>query len=146
MNPFLMSVKDRLNNWKSFRKSFADMTESEQLQAVAEYWSHTPLQIIAYNMDEPDTWPSPWEMLSINDWCRNSVAIGMEFTLRLSGWNQERLQIKWILDRSSSVMVATVVVDEQWLLNYDWGSVLPYKPFGNVLKTYQWEGRKYLEI
>jgi hypothetical protein len=145
INPFLLSVKDRLNHWKAFRKTLADNAEQEQLEKVAEYWSHTPIQSIAYNMDEPDTWPTAWEMMSLNDWCRNSVAIGIEFTLRLTGWNPDRLKLKLILDRQSSVMVMTVVVDDKWILNYDWGIVTSYKPFGVCLKSYQWDNKKYIE-
>jgi hypothetical protein len=84
-------------------------------------------------------------MMSINDWCRNSVAIGIEFTLRLCGWNPKRLKLKLILDRQSSVMAMTVIVDDAWILNYDWGLVLPYKPSGIILKSYQWDGKKYIE-
>jgi hypothetical protein len=146
MNPFLMSTKDRLNHWKDFRKSLTDCSEIEQLQKVAEYWSHTPLQTIAYDIDAPDSWPSPWEMMSANDWCRNSIAIGMEFTLRLAGWNADRLELKWILDRNTSVMALMVVIDEKWVLNYDWGLLNPYVPFGVVLRRYKWNGRQYTEI
>lgn len=145
-NPFLLSVKDRLNHWKNFRKELSEYSEREQLEKVAQYWAHTPLQTIAYDMDEPATWPTPWEMMSVNDWCRNSVAIGIEFTLRLAGWNPQRLKLKLILDRQSSVMAMTVIVDDTWILNYDWGLVLPYKPSGIVLKSYQWDGKTYSEI
>ena len=144
INPFLLSAQDRLSHWKNFRKELISYDEQEQLQRVAEYWSHTPLQKIAYNIDEPETWPTPWEMMTINDWCRNSVAIGMDFTLRLSGWCPSRLKLKLILDRQTSVMGLMSIIDENVMLNYDWGMLKPYNNVGVILKTYQWNGKQYM--
>ena len=143
MNPFLLSSKDRLNIWKEMRKSLIDMPENEQLLKVVQFWSQSPLKTIAYNVDEPNTWPTPWEMITANDWCRNTVAIGMDFTLRLSGWNAERLRLSLIIDRETSVMGMIVIVDEAFMLNYDWCVVLPKKNFLS-LKNYKWNGKKYV--
>jgi hypothetical protein len=142
INPFLLSTKDRLNHWKTFRKSLASLPEPEQLHQVSEYWSKTPLQVIAYNIDDPASWLSPWEMMTANDWCRNTIAIGMEFTLRLSGWDASRLALKMIIDRQNSVMILVLVVDDALVLNYDYGTMCEKPSTLVTLKSFKWDGKK----
>jgi hypothetical protein len=85
MNPFLLPPKKRLADWKDFRQSLSEHSEAEQLRLVAQYWAQAPMCAgLAHNIDEPESIPGPWEMVSEGQWCEHSVAIGMEFTLRLN--------------------------------------------------------------
>ncbi len=147
MNPFLLAGNERLDHWKKFRKSMSGLAETDQLNAVAQYWSQTPLLSIAYNCDAPNTWPTIWEMIQEGDWCRNSTAIGIDGTLRLIGFNPDRLSLGWLLDQENSTMLMVVCVDNTTLLNYDWGLLTPYpntKP--RWLRRFRWIGRGYKEI
>lgn len=145
MNPFLLRTEDRLSHWKEFRKSLPSMNENEQLIAVADYWSKAPLGSIAYDLSNALSWTTPWEMISLNSWCRNSIAIGMESTLRLSGFSADRLSLRLIIDRDIQEVLLILVIDETWVLNYAWGCVIPYpktnhavmKAWNFVDKTYQ---------
>ncbi len=134
-----------MEHWKQFRKSLIDMQETEQLQAVAEYWSKAPLVSIAYDTNDSSNWPTPWEMVKANEWCRSSVAIGMENTLRLAGFSSDRMKLKLILDRDIQEMLLVLVVDETWVLNYDWGFVQPCPTTDHrTLKEWQFVGRSYV--
>lgn len=126
MNPFVLSANDRLEHWKSFRNEIANIPEDEQLAQVAHYWSKAPLSKIAYDIEQPDTWPTPWEMVMAGDWCRNSVAIGMEFTLRLAGFNYSRMELTLIRDWDISEMILVLNIDQKTVLNYTYDSVAPY--------------------
>jgi len=147
INPFLLSADERLEHWKAFRKSLADKTETDQLQAVAQYWAHAPLLNIAYDCEDPETWPSIWEMIQLGDWCRNSIAIGMEGTLRLLGFAPERITLGMLIDHDISLMVMAVRIDADKLLNYDYGIVSPCSTTNHRwIRRYRWSGRKYLDF
>ncbi|RYF11004.1 MAG: hypothetical protein EOO77_20350 [Oxalobacteraceae bacterium] len=119
MNPFLLGPRDRLTDWKLLRESLKGLSEREQLAKVAHHWSKAPLARFAYDPENAKSWPTIWEMISENDWCRNSVAIGMEQTLRLSGWNPNRIKLAYVKDHDLSDMMLVVQVDDRLWLNYE---------------------------
>jgi hypothetical protein len=116
MNPFLVSPRERLSLWKALRSSLATMPEEEQLDAVAKFWAQAPLHKFAYDVEKPETWPSPWEMINDGEWCARSVGIGIEFTLRLGGWNPERIRLHLIRDLDRSDMMSVVEIDRNTTL------------------------------
>ncbi len=144
MNPFLMSPRLLLDDWKNFRTNLASLPEMEQLNAVAAYWGQAPVKTMAYDPEALDTYPTPWEMMGENDWCRNSVAVGMDFTLRLAGWSSDRLSIRMIRDYDISDQKLVVEIDGKYLLNYDHGIavVIPMTRH-DFLTTWRFSGRHY---
>ena len=103
MNPFILPKPQLLQEWKNLRNSLSEKEEMTQLTEVMKFWSLAPTSRIAYDPEALDTYPTPWEMMSENDWCDNSLAVGMEFTLRLGGWDQNRLKIKMVKDYDLSI-------------------------------------------
>lgn len=147
MNPFILSAQDRLDHWKKFRTSLSSLLEDEQLSAVAEYWALAPLSKIAYDIERPETWLSPWEMVMEGDWCRNSVAIGMEFTLRLAGVDPHRMQLVMIRDWDLSESMLVLNIDDSKLLNYTYGLVVDYPDTRHdVVGRWQFCGKFYRSI
>lgn len=144
MNPFLLDPQGRLANWKTFRNSLAEMAEEEQLQRVAEYWAQAPLVKMAYDIEQSEEWPTPWEMVNAGNWCRNSIAIGMEFTLRLAGWKSDRMQLVLLRDWDISQIILTVVVDDSRVLNYNYNEVIDYpKTKHDVVGRWSYTGKHY---
>lgn len=147
MNPFLLGAKDRLGDWKDFRKSLITMNEQKQIAAVVNYWSKAPLIKHAYDLDNPDTIPTPWEMISLGDWCVDSVAIGMEFTLRLAGWDSSRLKLVMVRDYDISEMKVILIIDEMYWLNYSYGMVCntPTSRY-DIIGQWRFSGKHYEPI
>jgi hypothetical protein len=145
MNPFLLAPTERLRHWKDFRRGLMDQDTSNQIAAVAEYWSKTPLGRLAYDPVDETRWLSPWELIYNNQWCRSSVAIGMESTLRLAGITPERLRLQLFTDTIYDVLLV-LIVDDTFVLNYDWGSVcsLPL-PEHEVIREWRFIGRGYFQ-
>lgn len=144
MNPFLLPTAERMADWRCFRASLAKKEEAEKFAAVAAYWAQAPLLTMAYDVEAPRTWPTPWEMMHVNQWCRKSVAIGMEATLRLIGIDSERLTLELMLDRDIQDLLFILKIDDQWALNYDWGSVTTYpKTEHAVIRRIRFSGRGY---
>lgn len=144
MNPFLLPPAERLADWRQFRDSLARLTEEQQLAAVADYWAKAPLLTTAYDLERCKDWPTIWEMIHANQWCRSSVAIGMEATLRLAGWAADRLTLALMHDRTIQSILMVLIVDDIWLLNYDWGSFRRYPNTDHyIMWNWRYIGRGY---
>lgn len=145
MNPFLLDPRERLKDWKALRVSLPGMSETEQFAAVARYFSLAPLSRYAYDAHEPASWPTMWEMISAGDWCEHSVAIGMEATLRLSGFPAERLRLLLINDRSLSEVKFVVEIDGKYWLNYSYGIVEEVPTTDRTLMcAWRFDGKKFV--
>lgn len=147
MNPFLLPPEERQSAWKSCRQGLRALSENEQLLAVTAFWVQAPLSAHAYDVTDPASWPSPWEMLHAGLWCARSRAIGMEFTLRLSGWDPARLKLVLAHDHAVSDTVMVVEIDNEKLLNYDLGKIitLPERPW-NVIGSWRFSGKFYESV
>lgn len=147
MNPFLLSPKERLAHWSAFRRELPVLPEAEQFARVADYFAKAPLVKIAYDPVRPDTWPTPWEMISDGEWCRQSIAVGMEATLRLAGLDPERTALAMIICPEISDHRLVLQIDGRVTLNYLWG--LPTdRPLGphRVIGRWRFRGRGYADI
>ena len=136
MNPFLLDSVARLAHWKTFRKALTDLPVAAQADAVAVYWSQAPLGVCACDVDSAALWPNPWELMHHNHWCRSSVAIGMENTLRLAGMASDRLTLQLITDDLYQALLV-LIIDDTYVLNYAWGSV-HFIPLANHQVIRQW--------
>jgi hypothetical protein len=118
------------------------MPEPQQFAAVAAYWAQAPLVPISR---EPEAWPSIWQMMQDNRWCRHSVAVGMEATLRLAGIPAERLTLQWIKDNQGVLLV--LVIDRECMLNYDWGSVRAVRDVVHtILRQWRYIDKDYINL
>lgn len=147
MNPFLLPPVERQSAWKSCREGLRGRREDEQLAEVAAFWAQAPLSGHAHDVTDPTAWPTPWEMLHANVWCARSRAIGMEFTLRLDGWDPARLKLVLAHDHAVSDTVMVVEIDNEKLLNYDTRKtvILPERPW-NVIGAWRFSGKIYESV
>jgi len=147
MNPFLLTPTERLADWKVLRSSIASLEDDVALDTVTKYWAQAPLMRLAYDYEEMPKWPGPWAMVHQGDWCRDSVACGMEFTLRLGGWAPERMRLILVKDFDISEQMIVLEIDRTIFLNYDVGKVTPL-PNTRWASIAAWEftGRGYHPI
>jgi hypothetical protein len=147
MNPFFLSPDDQITSWKTLREEIKSLDEAAALQKVADYWAAAPLLKLAYDPEDCSGWPSPWEMIHANDWCANSVAIGMEFTLRLAGWEPSRLTLMFLRDYDISDQRMVLKIDESVVLNYSVGEVNEYPNTNHdVLVAFKNDGKRYFAV
>ena len=147
MNPFLLRPAERLADWKQFRNSLPSLSEEQCFAAVAAYWANAPLLSIAYDLESCGNWPTIWEMIYANEWDRNTVAIGMEATLRLAGVAADRMTLRLIHDRTIQDILLVLSIDDRWLLNYDWGSFRCYPETDHyIISEWRFTGRGYSTI
>lgn len=147
MNHFLLTPRERVSHWTQFRKSLKDVPEPTRIREVAAYFSRAPLKVISVDPFDPTSWPTPWEMISEGEWCRHSVAIGMEQTLRLSGMDANRMRLSMIRSSEISDQILVLQIDRLFTLNYGWGEVID-RPLGphRVIGQWGYRGRSYAAV
>lgn len=147
MNPFFLRPDEQIAEWKLLREEIKLLDDDAAFQRVAEYWGDAPLLKMAYDPEDCTEWPSPWEMVAAGDWCPFSVAIGMEFTLRLAGWDPERMELVTIRDYNISEQKMILKIDGRIALNYSVGTVeaFPESNF-DVLAAFKNDGKRYSSI
>lgn len=110
-------------DWKSFRSTLtADLTDMEQLEKVAKWWSHCPISKRWLDWDDPKSWPDPWELITNKDHDYSAIALGMEYTLLLSSdgrWNTDRVRVCLASDTGATFQHLVVIVDETYALNVE---------------------------
>lgn len=123
MQPYLLPPEGRLRHWKDFRLSLDEnMTDEEHLDSTMKYWNQYPVVNRYIDPYEPETWPTPWELIYENDFCRSTLAYMMEQTLLLSKdgrWLEDRLQLKYINDEELGMEFIILVIDNKHVINYD---------------------------
>jgi hypothetical protein len=147
MNPFLLTPTEQVAQWKLLREEISLLEDQSAIQRIAEYWAKAPLSKLSYDPEDCTDWPSPWEMMHASDWCPYSVAIGMEFTLRLAGWEPSRLQLLMIRDYDISDQRMILKIDDRVVLNYTVGMVEEYpNTRHDVLVAFQSDGKRYFTL
>ena len=139
-NPFLCSPKSLGKQWRALRAQLtADKTDLEHLDIVVKFWSRAPLSSPFLDWDHPNTWPDPWELIAEMTFDASAVALGMEYTLLLAEdqrWTTDRLtlSLSTTIDRSQ---LLTLIVDDAYVLNYEYGAILPITKASNELAIQQ---------
>jgi hypothetical protein len=122
MNEFWQSSpKQRLNLWRQFRKSLADMEYLERLQAVVDFWKMAPMSSMHTDIYDASTWPAPWDFIWEGVYDENNIALGMAYTLQLEGFAE--CEILLVQNSKESYISLIVLVDKLHILNYNYSIV-----------------------
>lgn len=150
MNSFKLPPAQRLTAWSEFRDSLPSMSEADQLQAVAEFWQQCPFDRWVIDPQEPKEWLSVWEMLHEGQYCINCVALGIEATLRYSGWDPSRLELVMIREADALGSEYFVVkIDNMIILNYSYGKCVPVHDLDaniEIKYAYSWKQEKWARL
>jgi hypothetical protein len=77
----------RLSLWKSFRKDIGNMPIELALEKTAELWNQCPFSPFYLPEESAENWPDPWQLLKENYYCDLAKALGIVYTIHLSGHN-----------------------------------------------------------
>lgn len=82
-----MLVEDRqvqkiLTAWYNLRQHLE--TASDPLLDVANFFSKLPKTKFYTDPYDPDTWPTPWELITENEYCNFNLILGICYTLQLT--------------------------------------------------------------
>ena len=140
MNPFLLSSADRLSAWREFRAEMPHLGELDQLVRLAKWAGQIPVVVFSIDYENPQSWPTPWELIHENHFCPTAVAYLMEQTLVMAGWDPERLRLVYVKNMDDQEQKMILVVDETWALNYSIGELFNFDTIRSgsaLLATYR---------
>lgn len=126
-NPFLESSEKRLQQWKAFRESLMPMDEPSQLKEVVDWFKQAPTVNFSIDCDDPSNWPTPWELIEDGKICDNGIALLMEQTLILVGWDPNRLQLILVKNVEDQILRLCLLVDDHYILNYSYSNIINWK-------------------
>ena len=118
----------RLSQWRNFRKGLDTNDTYAVCETVVQWWKMAPISSMTIDPVESSTWPTPWEMLHIGDFCEDSLALGMSYTIYYANDTIPN-ELLYIVDRGRAIQRLCVLIDNKYLLNLEHGTIskLPTK-------------------
>lgn len=81
---FQLDAESRLKSWRKFRASLSLMPLGPALDEVREFWSTAPFAPYYLDPANPESWPTPWQLIVENYYCDIAKALGMLYTVKFS--------------------------------------------------------------
>jgi len=117
---------NRLKMWRQFRHSLDTDNTLQVCETVVEWWRSAPTVSLTIDPVESTNWPTPWEMLYSGDFCDNSLALGMAYTIYYTNSSIPN-ELLYITNTKDSKQKLCALIDQKYLLNYEHG-VISKKP------------------
>lgn len=147
-NPFLLHPQQLRQLWKDLRKTLIISDDlDKQLQAVSDFWNQSPISKPYLDYLAPRSWPDAWTLLDTKLLDKNSLSLGMFYTLLLCEHGQfglDRLLLAMMRQPSQAWEGLVCVVDSRWILGYDMDMVcdLDAIPDMHVMHIYKYDLQK----
>ena len=121
-NVFILDYESRLISWAALRNKITQADLKQKCIEVDNFWQHVPITNYYLHPDYIKDWPSPWQLLSDNNYCYYARSLGMIYTLLLLGNNS--IELVEAIDDNSNEVVLVLVDDAKYVLNYWPGTVV----------------------
>ena len=108
--------------WRAFRKGLNTDDTKNVCEIVIDWWKMAPISSWTIDPVNSGTWPTPWEMLHSGNFCENSMALGMSYTIHYANENIPN-KLLYVTDRKNSIQRLCALIDNKYLLNYDYGAI-----------------------
>ncbi|AXH72781.1 MAG: putative periplasmic protein [Caudoviricetes sp.] len=118
-----MKVRNRLNDWKDFRKSLNGKNENEIIHSTINYWSKKPIVNFVLNYNTYETWPTPWEIISEDYFDSICIAYLMMETLISLGFEKDRFELRYIKPDADSDYIMILILDNKHVFNYSYNEL-----------------------
>jgi len=116
---FNKKYEDQLSLWRDFRMQLE--SSPDPLQNVIDFYARAPLVSISTDPWDQKTWPNPWELLKMNEYCDFCIVLGMCYSLQLTErFLESKFEIHISTDHEKSKMYYLLFVDNNVLgFNHD---------------------------
>ena len=81
-----------------------------------------PISKMTIDPVDSRTWLTPWEMLHSGDFCENSIALGMSYTIFYANENIPN-ELMFITCRENSTQKLCAWIDNKYLLNLEHATI-----------------------
>lgn len=112
----------RLGRWKEFRQGLDTSNTLDVCKTVISWWESAPLINLAIDPVDSKQWPTPWEMLHQGDFCENSLALGMAYTIYYANQDIPN-ELIYVTCNGRSFHRLCALIDNKHLLNYERGTI-----------------------
>lgn len=115
---------DRIICWRAFRTELDErpLGVLELLNEVSAFWANVPIGARCLDYYNPNTWPTPWEILNYSLFCENTTSLLMYYTIKLLTTFSGTIQLCLIDDETGEYIVP--VVESKYVLNVVHGEVV----------------------
>lgn len=119
-----MYSHERIQVWRDFRQQIdqRQLDCNETLKEVAAFWASVPRGARSLDYYTPEDWPDPWEILSYDLFCDNTVSLLMYYTLTLLTDFRNEVGICLVDDVVGEYIAP--IVDKKYLLNFAHAEVI----------------------
>lgn len=116
INVFQLNYDARLRSWYELRKKIESLDTETKCVEIDRWWQQAPLVNHYLHILDSNTWPGPWDLLVENTYCTVARAVGMCYTLLLTGENN--IELVEATDKTGDEVVLVLVDNAKYILSY----------------------------
>lgn len=116
MNVFQLNYDTRLSDWYKLRSTLEHSDTKTKCVEIDNWWQKAPLVNHHLHILDSENWPGPWDLLVENTYCTVARALGMCYTLLLTGVTD--IVLVEATDPQGEDMVLVLVDSAKYVLNY----------------------------
>jgi len=116
MNVFQLNYDARLKSWYELRSNITSLDTKNKCVEIDKWWQQAPLVNHHLHILDSENWPGPWDLLVENTYCTVARALGMCYTLLLTGVTD--IVLVEATDTQGEDMVLVLVDSAKYVLNY----------------------------
>jgi hypothetical protein len=121
-----LNSHDKIYYWKNFRETILKLeTNYDAALATQTFWEKRGRVKWNLDYDNPSKWPTPWEIINENVYCRSTLAVMMFYTLYYSDdhyW-KDKLVLKLVEDKETNETYIILAVCNRWILNKSYACI-----------------------
>jgi hypothetical protein len=116
MNIFQCSYHERLRSWRELRSTIKTLPTDTACVMVDRWWQQAPLVNHYLHWSDTANWPDPWTLLSENNYCTLTRALGMCYTLLMN--NIDNIELVYARDSQCEEHNLVIVDRPKYILNF----------------------------
>ena len=134
----------RLSKWRIFRQALNTHNTYDVCETVVQWWKMAPISSWTIDPVNSNQWPTPWEMLHQGDFCDNSLALGMAYTIYYANPDIKN-ELIYVTCIGRSFQRLCALIDNKHLLNFDHGSISTLPDTETCSVTYRTEIKNIID-
>ena len=138
---------ERLRSWHDFRKEINDLDLTSAIEKTNHLWCYAPFVNHYLTTDQIADWPGPWELLYENYYCDLAKALGMLYTLYLSDYRPQDIELTVCVDSVDRQVYNLVSLAKgKYILNFSFDEVVNKKQLPKTLTVQHRYGAQDLNL
>jgi hypothetical protein len=114
--------EERLAQWRQLRDANQDNPLEQALLTINDWWQSAPVVNHYLHWDDLTEWPDPWQLLADNHFCSLAKALGIVYTIQMTG--RSDVTSMYIADNGDSGDNLVLVNEGKYILNWAPGELL----------------------